>query len=84
MQDGESSVRWGVTLGQSCRRRPIANRKILQAAIAIETNAPGSYPPHGHRDLGDFVAAKRSLRSALQELFGGIRRLCFVCSVGVI
>ena len=47
----------------------IPNRKILQAAVAIQTDATGSNPSQGHRDLGGAVAAESALRSVAEQLF---------------
>jgi predicted NBD/HSP70 family sugar kinase len=41
MESRESSLGAGITIGQGCGGRMIANGKILEAAVAVQADAAG-------------------------------------------
>src|SRR2546429_2035126 len=52
----------------------IPDRKILQAAVAVQTDATGSDPSHWHSNLDGTVAGETLLGPTCEKFLRGIRK----------
>src|SRR6185436_552282 len=68
MKDCECSIRGGKALRQRRRTGMVADRKILQPSIAVQTHASGTDSSNGHCDLSESVAAEGALWTQAEKV----------------
>jgi hypothetical protein len=74
MKNGKSSLGRCEALRQRACCWTIPDGEILQAAIAVKTDATSPDPSQWHRDLSCLVAAESSLRTTSEKFFRRERR----------